>query len=100
MGLRNLPHRRLLDGTDEDPLSSVANLFDASMVLTAALLVALASHWRTTAEAPSSAAADSPPLPDAQPLPRVRPGESLLTGEGQRLGTAYQLKSGEIVYVP
>jgi hypothetical protein len=95
MALSNSPHRRLLDGTDEDPLSTVANLFDASMVLTVALLVALASRWQAM-----EIAADSPQPQETQPLPRVRPGESLLTGEGQRLGTAYQLKSGEIVYVP
>lgn len=93
-------HRRLLDETDDDPLSTVANLFDASMVLTVALLVALAGVSQASAGRGASAAADVLPTESRRPLPRVRPGDAILTGEGQRLGTAYQLKSGEIVYVP
>lgn len=38
-------HRRLLDYQEDDPLSSVANLFDVAMVFAVALLLAMVSHF-------------------------------------------------------
>jgi hypothetical protein len=32
--------------------------------------------------------------------PRFRPTNASMNGEGTRLGTAYRLKTGEVVYVP
>jgi len=100
-------YRRLLDGNEEDPLSGVANLFDVGMVLIAALILALAVAWKTMPKPP----ADPAERPAADPvlerlakkgfkLDKFRPTGREMGGDGQRLGTAYQLKNGEVVYVP
>ena len=39
-------------------------------------------------------------LSRARKLPHYRVSRDELSGEGTRLGTAYRLKSGEVVYVP
>ena len=89
-----------LASTDEDPLTGLANLFDAGMVFALALLVSLISYNRL----PDSASEGTPQLEDLQHqgrlLERFRVSNEELQGEGQRLGTAYRLKNGEVVYVP
>ena len=103
-------HRRLLNHHDDDPLSSVANLFDVAMVFAVALLLALVTHFRLPELL--SAQADltilkSPGQPNMEIIRRkgrklehYRITRRTLGGEGQRLGTAYRLKTGEVVYVP
>ena len=99
-------HRRLLDVHEEDPLSGVANLFDAGMVLIAALLLALTVAWKNGVprSGPSSEANADPVLErlekESLKLDTFRPTGRELGGEGQRLGTAYRLKNGEVVYIP
>ncbi len=102
---KNSGSRRLLDAAEEDPLSGVANLFDVSMVLMAALLLALTLAWKNSHAAnPSDQAAEKAPLETVEKkgerLDRYRPTNKELGGEGQRLGIAYRLKNGEVVYVP
>ncbi|MDZ7617567.1 MAG: DUF2149 domain-containing protein [Patescibacteria group bacterium] len=85
-------------------------LFDLWMVFSIALLLALVGNMRQperatgdTAEhdVPASAAEELEPVtPTAQRLERFRSTNDELTGEGERLGTAYRLRSGEVVYVP
>lgn len=67
----------------------MANLFDAGMVFAVALLVAMLG--RSNGERV---------VKQREELERFRASDSLLGGDGERLGTAYRLKSGEIVYVP
>jgi hypothetical protein len=97
---------------EDDPLAGLINLFDLWMVFSIALLLALVSNMQQSGRvfrdiaAPGSNVADSIEKrlervdPAAQRLERFRPGSDELTGEGERLGTAYRLKSGEVVYVP
>jgi len=102
--------RRYILEEDEDPLGGVANLFDAAMVFAVALLVALVIS------------VNIPELltPDADITIVKNPGKEnmqvvikrgmkikvlnmtkeVASGEGVKLGTAYRLKSGEIIYVP
>jgi hypothetical protein len=73
-------------------------LFDIWMVFAVALLLALV-------EAGVIGQAGAQPGRDrvaAQKVKvnQIRVTQDKLTGEGQRLGTAYRLTSGEIVYVP
>src|SRR5262249_27516841 len=90
---------------DDDPLAGLVNLFDLWMVFSIALLLALVSASRlptTSTVTESSAGAGSRELPSQQQfkLDHFRISKERLTGEGDRLGTAYRLKSGEVVYVP
>lgn len=99
-------YKRLLSSAEEDPLTGVANLFDVGMVLIAALILALAVAWKNHRPQanPSEQAQKNPVLEklntEGYKLDKYRPTDRELGGEGQRLGTAYQLKNGDVVYVP
>ncbi|HUY87867.1 MAG TPA: DUF2149 domain-containing protein [Pirellulales bacterium] len=91
---------------DDDPTAGLANLFDVWMVFAVALLLALASYYhlpeltaRSTADNAERKALEATDRQQVQ-VERVRLTEEQLGGEGRRLGTAYRLKSGEVVYVP
>ena len=95
----------------EDPLSGVANLFDASIVFAVGLMVALVQAFSL-----------APMLDPASQFTMVRKNQQTgqmeivekdrknvkvkkLTpqekaGDGTRLGVAYQLPDGSVVYVP
>ncbi len=91
---------------EDDPLAGLINLFDLWMVFSIALLLSLAAFAKP---APQPAAAASPVHSAAQAesifgrlkrLPRYRASREEMSGQGVRLGTAYRLGSGEVVYVP
>ena len=94
-----LGRRRLWDETDdEDPLAGMANLFDVALVFMIALAVALVARLATdTSELGSSAQAE---MRAAEKLDRYRVSKERLRGRGTRLGTAYRLPNGDVVYVP
>jgi hypothetical protein len=100
-------------GYDEaDPLLGVVNLFDASMVLVVALLLALAGTTSLADVAARLSHGDitivsNPGSPDMEILikrgnkiEKLRQSDQPGAGRGERLGTAYRLDSGEVVYVP
>ena len=91
---------------EDEPTAGLLNLFDVWIAFSVALLVALVGYLQSAA-APAPRAGDAGAAPatleslaSIQKIPRFRPTNSPLTGEGVRLGTAYRLKSGEVVYVP
>ena len=98
------------DGSD--PLVGVVNLFDASMVLVVALLLALAGADSLAEIAARMSQKDitivtNPGKPDmemilkrGERLEKLRSSELQGAGRGTRLGVAYRLESGEVVYVP
>lgn len=101
------PH---LDADAEDPLSGMANIFDVSVVFIVALAITLFSVYRigdlvspdsdvtlvkTNAEGLSEIIVKRGTEISAYELT----GESL-SGQGERLGTAYRLADGQIIYVP
>lgn len=92
--------RRVLDGADEDPLAGLANLFDAGVVLAVALSLALVGAVLGNAPDGTTARTLAERLRDARPLERFAESERELAGDGVRLGVAYRLASGEVVYVP
>jgi hypothetical protein len=91
---------------EDDPGAGLLNLFDVWIAFSVALLLALFGYLQSStlpadsANTAGSATAAMEPLRKAMKAPRFRPTHAPLTGEGTRLGTAYQLKTGEVVYVP
>ncbi len=106
----NKGKRRWQAVLEDDPLAGLVNLFDLWMVFSIALLLALVGNMQQSGRvfgdvdqrkvANSDAKGLEPVNPAARLLERFRPSNDELTGEGERLGTAYRLKSGEVVYVP
>ena len=103
--------RRRDEGSwQEDPLSGVANLFDISLAFIVAMVVALYSMMG----APSLLDPDSSwtmTRTDAQGRMEIvrKDGKQIrvekvsdrkLSGNGDRLGVAYRLPGGKVVYVP
>jgi len=94
----------------EDPLTGVANLFDLSVVFIVSLILSLFSLYqlldlfnpqseftmiRKTKEAKLEILEKK-----GKEVKIKRVTDRELEGEGIRLGTAYQLKDGSVVYVP
>src|SRR5579862_5485176 len=102
--------RKWDDAGDEDPAAGLLNLFDVWIAFAAALLLAMVSYFNM----PEMLAKDSkmtmiknPGTPEMEivskdgiKIEHYKASTQQLSGEGQRLGTAYRLKSGEVVYVP
>ncbi len=97
---------------DGDPLSGVVNLFDASMVLVVALLLALAGSAGLAEVVARMSTEDitivtNPGRPDmemiikhGEKIEHLRADDSRGAGRGERLGIAYRLDNGEVIYVP
>lgn len=106
-------HRRsiLRRGEDSDPMSVVSNLFDVAMVFAVALMVALVSRYNMT-EMFSQEDFTMVKNPgkenmeiitkEGEKINRYTPSENQdLSGDkGKRVGVAYELENGDIIYVP
>lgn len=104
--------RRLLSNNEEhDPLAVLTNLFDVAMVFAVALMVALVTRFDMT-EMFSQEDFTMVKNPGTQQMEiitkkgekieKYTPSEQQDSGEsrGKRVGTAYQLENGEIMYIP
>ncbi len=109
MSRRNSKLRRADDG---DPLSVVVNLFDVAMVFAVALMVAMVLHMNmaeiftdqdfTIVKNPGKDNMEII-MKEGKQINRYTPSEDQSSSEGQkgkRVGVAYELPSGEIIYVP
>jgi len=99
-------------GEDLDPLSSLTNLFDVAMVFAVALMVALATHLNMAEMLLEDdfTIVKNPGEDDMEII--TKKGEEIekykannqqadpSQARGRRIGTAYQLENGEIIYVP
>ncbi len=105
--------RRLLKGNeDQDPLSTLTNLFDVAMVFAVALMVALVTRFDMTEMfSKEDFTIVKNPGTDrmeiitkkGEEIERYTPSENndqVNGSRGKRVGTAYQLENGEIIYVP
>ena len=97
---------------DADPISVVSNLFDVAMVFAVALMVALVSRYNMT-EVFSQEDFTMVKNPgkenmeiitkEGEKINRYTPSEDQDKKEGKRgkkVGIAYELDNGEIIYVP
>ena len=104
--------RRLLkDGDDHDPMAVLTNLFDVAMVFAVALMVALVTRFDMTEMfSQEDFTMVKNPGTDrmeiitkkGETIEKYTPSEEQENNgsRGRRVGTAYQLDSGEIIYVP
>lgn len=99
------------DGEENDPMSVVGNLFDVAMVFALALMVALVSRYSMTEMFSDEefTMVKNPGKEDmeiivkeGQNIDRYSPSEdqSRQGQKGRRVGIAYELENGEIIYVP
>lgn len=96
---------------DNDPMSVVSNLFDVAMVFAVALMVALVSRYNMT-EMFSQEDFTMVKNPgkenmeiitkEGEKINRYTPAEdnSQSSNKGKRVGIAYELENGDIIYVP
>ena len=95
---------------DDDPLAGVANLFDISVVFIVALMVTLFSVYRMgDLLDPETEVTMVMTNESGQSEIIVKRGTEIeafevtgdsMSGDGERLGSAYRLPSGQIIYVP
>lgn len=105
--------RRLLSSHDDhDPLSVLTNLFDIAMVFAVALMVALVTRFDMT-EVFSQEDYTMVKNPGTEQMEIItKKGDKIEkytpsnnpagdnSARGKKVGAAYQLESGEIIYVP
>lgn len=101
---------RSSDNAGDDPLAGVANLFDASIVFIVAMMLALFSAFNMLDLLdPQSEVTIAKKGADGKVEVLTKKGSEIkvsrvsdkqLSGAGTRLGTAYQLPDGKVVYVP
>jgi hypothetical protein len=94
---------------DSDPLSGMANLFDLAMVFAVALMVAMVVHFKMTelltyedvtmVKNPGKENMEII-VKKGKKIERYKGSKATGEGEGRRIGTAYELSNGEIIYVP
>lgn len=105
--------QRLLLGKsgDTDPMSVVSNLFDVAMVFAVALMVALASRYNMTEmfSQEDFTMVKNPGkenmeiiVKEGEKISRYTPSDDVSGTEtkGKRVGIAYELDNGDIIYVP
>lgn len=95
---------------DDDPLAGIANLFDVSVAFIVALLIALFSLFSAGSMLdPASNVTLVKQADNGQMEIITKKGARIsvqkvsdrsLSGQGTRLGTAYRLSNGQVVYVP
>jgi len=97
---------------DDDPMSVVSNLFDVAMVFALALMVALVTRFNMTEmfsqedfTIVKNPGKDNMEIitKEGQQINRYTPSEDQDASNGKRgkrVGVAYELENGEIIYVP
>ncbi len=95
---------------EEDPLAGIANLFDVSVVFIVGLMISLFSVYRMSdlVDAKSELTMVKTNAQGEREI-IVKKGTEITaykvtgqttSGDGERLGTAYRLANGQIIYVP
>ena len=95
---------------EDDPASGLVNLVDIWMVFSVVLLIALiangAIHDKTNERTRQTTASYDAEgnleiiERDGVHVNKMRMTKDKLSGNGERLGTAYRLETGEVLYVP
>lgn len=106
--------RSLLRRSEEtDPMSVVSNLFDVAMVFAVALMVALVSRYNMTEmfSQEDFTMVKNPGKEDMEIItkegekinrytPSSEDNSASSRNRGKRVGVAYQLENGDVIYVP
>lgn len=102
--------RNLLGTKHEEPLNGVANLFDVALVFIVALLLSLMSTYQILDFFNPESEITIMKKTEEQWRIITKKGKEIKVkrvtdrkvggNEGQRLGTAYQLKDGRVIYIP
>lgn len=109
-----MKHNPILTEPDEgdNPMGMLTNLFDVAMVFAVALMVAMVTHFNmseifskedfTIVKNPG---ADNMEIiiKEGNEVKKYTPSDSETPtsgSKGRRVGTAYQLENGEIIYIP
>lgn len=102
----------LSQDTDEDPLSVIVNMFDVAMVFAVSLMVAMVMHMNMTEifgkedfTIVKNPGKDNMEIitKEGKEIKKFTPKEeqnSSSKNKGKRVGVAYELENGEIIYVP
>ncbi len=111
--MRYLKRRNRFNKYDEpleDPISGVANLFDVSVVFIVSIMIALFMAYNMLdLMDPKSEVTITKKAADGKLEVITKKGKEIkvqkvtdrrLSGEGERMGTAYRLKDGRVIYVP
>lgn len=95
---------------DTDPLSVIVNLFDVAMVFAVALMVAMVMHMNMTEvftqedyTIVKNPGKDNMEIitKEGNKINKYIPSDEQSTGKrGKKVGIAYELENGEIIYVP
>lgn len=95
---------------EEDPLAGIANLFDVSVVFIVGLMVTLFSVYRmgdlldpeseVTMVRTDAQGQQEIIVKKGTQITAYKLSGATTTGDGERLGTAYRLSNGQIIYVP
>jgi hypothetical protein len=97
-------------GQDDDPLAGIANLFDVSVAFIVALLIALFALFSSGALLDKKSNVTLVKQTESGEMEIImkhgtqikvqKVTDKTLSGQGVRLGTAYRLANGQVVYVP
>ena len=95
---------------EEDPLAGIANLFDVSVVFIVGLMITLFSVYRmgdlvdptteVTMVKTNAQGEREIIVKKGTQITAYKVSGKTAQGEGERLGTAYRLANGQIIYVP
>jgi len=95
---------------EDDPLAGIANLFDVSVVFIVGLMITLFSVYRmgdlvdadseTTLVKTNAAGQREIIVKKGTQITAYKVSGETMEGNGERLGTAYRLANGQIIYVP
>jgi len=95
---------------EEDPLAGIANLFDVSVVFIVGLMLTLFSVYRmsdlvdskseVTMVKTNAAGEREIIVKKGKQITAYKVTGKTAAGNGERLGTAYRLSNGQIIYVP
>lgn len=102
---------RFLKEEDSDPLSVIVNLFDVAMVFAVALMVAMVMHMNMTEVFTQEeyTIVKNPGKENMEIITKKgnkiekykhSQDQSLPQQRGRKVGIAYELENGEIIYVP
>ena len=104
----NLPSPE--EAPEEDPLAGVANLFDMSVVFIVGLMITLFSVYKmadlvdptseVTVVKTNKQGMKEIVVKKGTKIDTYKVSKETMAGNGERLGTAYRLASGEVIYVP